>query len=73
MKTDMLGNSKELMNKVSITAVKGSLGHTFGAAGAIEGIFCMMSVFSNKIPVILNLEEYSDMPRLNFVRNDVLD
>ena len=56
------------MNKVSISAIKSSIGHTFGAAGAIEAIFCILSIIKNKIPAILNLKDHKDMPKLNFIK-----
>ena len=38
------GEKKKYLEKVSIGANKGNIGHTFGAAGAIEGIFCILTL-----------------------------
>ena len=34
------------MEKVSITANKSSIGHCFGAAGSIESIFTLLSIYN---------------------------
>ena len=61
------------MDKVSISATKSSIGHTFGAAGSIESIFCILSLINKKAPPILNLEDSHEMPSLNFVKQNPLD
>ena len=55
--TKLLQNDRKLMDKISISATKSSIGHTFGAAGSIESIFCILSLLNNKAPPILNLED----------------
>src|SRR5918998_3496038 len=40
-----------------ITAPKGALGHLLGAAGAIEGMACLLAVRDGVVPPTLNLED----------------
>lgn len=42
---------------VSVTAPKGSLGHTLGAAGAIEAALTVLSIGEQTVPPTANLEE----------------
>jgi 3-oxoacyl-[acyl-carrier-protein] synthase II len=52
-----------------ITANKSQLGHSLGAVGGIEAISSVLSVYNNKIPPILNLEEVDpECEGLNYVR-----
>lgn len=43
-----------------ITANKSQIGHTLGAAGAIEAVFTVLSVKGNVVPPILNLDNPSE-------------
>jgi 3-oxoacyl-[acyl-carrier-protein] synthase II len=53
-----------------ITANKSQLGHTLGAAGAIEAVLTALSVKTNIVPAILNLDHPSeDCTGLNYVRH----
>ena len=38
-----------------VTSNKGSLGHTLGAAGALEGVFSILSVAEGVVPPTANL------------------
>ena len=40
-----------------ITAPKGALGHLLGAAGAVEGMACLLAVRDGVVPPTLNLED----------------
>ena len=54
----------------AITANKSQMGHTLGAAGAIEAVLTVLSVKTSFIPPILNLDHPSeDCAGLNFVRH----
>jgi 3-oxoacyl-[acyl-carrier-protein] synthase II len=44
-------------SKVSITANKSMLGHTLGAAGAIEAIVTILTIREGCVPPTLNLED----------------
>ena len=50
----------ERVGEVSITANKSMLGHTLGAAGAIEAIATIMSVRTGIVPPTINLENPDD-------------
>jgi 3-oxoacyl-[acyl-carrier-protein] synthase II len=47
----------ERAGKVSITANKSMIGHTLGAAGAIEAIATIMSIRTGIVPPTINLED----------------
>jgi 3-oxoacyl-[acyl-carrier-protein] synthase II len=52
-----------------ITANKSQLGHSLGAVGGIEAISSVLSVYDNKIPPILNLEQVDpECEGLNYIR-----
>ena len=62
----VFGAGKE---KPYITANKSQLGHSLGAVGGIEAISSVLSVYHNKIPPILNLEQIDPAcDGLNFIR-----
>ncbi len=42
---------------LSVSATKSMTGHLLGAAGAIEAILSIMSVYENKIPPTINTNE----------------
>ena len=48
--------AQALGDGVLLTAPKSSIGHLVGAAGAVEGIVCLLSVVNGIIPPTLNLE-----------------
>ena len=50
----LVGSDSE---RISISAYKSNLGHTFGAAGAIELILSFLSMKEGIVPKILNLEK----------------
>jgi 3-oxoacyl-[acyl-carrier-protein] synthase II len=62
----VFGTGKE---RPYITANKSQLGHSLGAVGGIEAISSVMSVYDNKIPPILNLEQIDpECEGLNYIR-----
>jgi 3-oxoacyl-[acyl-carrier-protein] synthase II len=43
--------------KVPISSIKSMLGHTMGAASAIEAAACALAVWDDQIPPTINLEQ----------------
>lgn len=76
---------KDLTKRLSISSIKSMLGHTMGAASAIEAISCVLSLVNNIIPPTINNEtpdpEFDDIDyvpnkakekKLNIVLNNSL-
>lgn len=58
-KTETLAIKKvfgERAHKISISSSKSMLGHTLGAAGAVESIVCVLTIKNNLITPTINLE-----------------
>lgn len=56
-----------------ITANKSMLGHTLGAAGGIESVFSVLSLYHSKIPPTINLEEPDEECDLNYCANKLVE
>jgi 3-oxoacyl-[acyl-carrier-protein] synthase II len=54
---------------IPISSIKSMLGHTMGAASAIESATCALSVFSDLIPPTMNLQEPDPECDLDYVPN----
>jgi 3-oxoacyl-[acyl-carrier-protein] synthase II len=50
-----------------VTAPKGSLGHLLGAAGAVEGLACVLALRDGVVPPTLNLEDPDPAVQLDVV------
>ncbi len=51
---------EEAGKRVPVTSVKGTTGHTLGAAGAIEAIICALSVANDCVPPTVGFAEAAD-------------
>ncbi|HVP83538.1 MAG TPA: beta-ketoacyl-ACP synthase II [Rhizomicrobium sp.] len=60
----LLGNAAP---KTSISSTKSSIGHLLGAAGAVEAIFCLLSMRDQIVPPTINLDNPDVETRLDLV------
>ena len=58
---------------VPVSSIKSMLGHTMGAAAALETISCCLAIQENKIPPTINLEEQDPECRIDCVPNVARD
>ena len=54
-------------HKIAISSTKSAIGHSLGAAGSLEAIFCLLAMRDNILPPTLNLEEPEEQCKLNLV------
>lgn len=52
---------------IPVSSVKGAIGHTLGASGAIEAVVCMLALRDRKVPPTVNFTEPDPELRLDFV------
>jgi 3-oxoacyl-[acyl-carrier-protein] synthase II len=55
--------------RIPMSSIKSMLGHTMGAASAIEAAVCALSVFHDRIPPTINLKEPDPECDLDYVPN----
>ena len=57
-----------------VSSIKGQIGHTLGAAGAIEAVVSVMAMEANVLPPVINYSESEEeMAPLNLVRNRAVE
>ena len=59
----------EHAKRLAISSTKSMIGHTLGAAGGIEAIFCVLAIRDGVAPPTINLEDPSPDCDLNYVPN----
>ena len=59
----------EHAKRLAISSTKSMIGHTLGAAGGIEAIFCVLAIRDRVAPPTINLEEPSPDCDLDYVPN----
>lgn len=62
---DLAGD--ELGKRIPVTSIKGSTGHTLGAAGALEAIVCALSVARDCVPPTVGFSEAAEDCPVNVV------
>jgi 3-oxoacyl-[acyl-carrier-protein] synthase II len=60
----------ELFNGVPVSSTKGMMGHSLGAAGAIEAIFSLLALQHQLLPANINFREGDTGLDLNIVANE---
>lgn len=60
---------KEAAYRIPISSVKSMLGHTMGAASAIEAAVCALAVFNDRVPPTINLNDPDPDCDLDYVPN----
>jgi 3-oxoacyl-[acyl-carrier-protein] synthase II len=63
------------LDKLHISGTKSMTGHLLGAAGAVEGIATVLSIYHGKIPPTINIEEIDPAlnPKLQFTPNQYVE
>lgn len=60
---------KEAASRVPISSIKSMIGHTMGAASAIEAAVCALAISTSRIPPTINLDEPDPECDLDYVPN----
>jgi len=60
----------EAAYRIPISSTKSMLGHSFGAAGAIETICCLLAIWDKKVPPTINYEEMDPQCDLDYIPNE---
>ncbi|HEV8462442.1 MAG TPA: beta-ketoacyl-ACP synthase II, partial [Gaiellaceae bacterium] len=58
---------------LAVSSTKSMMGHTFGAAGAIEAIMCALALRDGKLPPTINYREPDPECDLDYVPNEARD
>jgi 3-oxoacyl-[acyl-carrier-protein] synthase II len=56
--------------KLAVSSTKSQMGHTFGAAGAIEAMMCVLAIHEGVIPPTINYREPDPECDLDYVPNE---
>ncbi len=64
---------KEHSKKLWVSSTKSMIGHTLGAAGAIESAFCIYAIRDQMVPPTINLENPSESCDLDYVPGTARD
>src|SRR6266536_1091154 len=59
-----------LFNGVPVSSTKSMMGHSLGAAGAIEAVFCLLALQHQFLPSNINFSDSDDDLDLNIVANE---
>ena len=59
----------QLFNGVPVSSTKSMMGHSLGAAGAVEAVFCLLALCHQFLPPNINFGALDDRLNLNIVAN----
>ncbi len=59
--------------RLAVSSTKSMMGHTFGAAGAIEAMMCVLAIHEGVIPPTINYEHPDPECDLDYVPNEARD
>jgi 3-oxoacyl-[acyl-carrier-protein] synthase II len=59
--------------KTKVSSTKSMIGHTLGAAGAIESLICLLSMRDGKVPPTINYEKPDPDCDLDYIPNKAQD
>ena len=59
----------EILPGVPVSSTKGAMGHSLGAAGAIEAVFCLLALRGQFLPPNLNFQTPDEAIPINLVAN----
>jgi len=59
----------EAASSVAMSSSKSMIGHTLGAAGGIEGVFCVLAIRDQVAPPTINLDDPDDECDMDYVAN----
>jgi 3-oxoacyl-[acyl-carrier-protein] synthase II len=62
----------ELFDGVPVSSTKGMMGHSLGAAGAVEAVFCLLALQHQFFPPNINFRAQDEALDLNIVANQAL-
>ena len=60
----------KLFNGVPVSSTKSMMGHSLGAAGAVEAVFCLLALQHQFLPSNINFTASDDDFDLNIVANE---
>ena len=60
----------ELFDRVAVSSTKGMMGHSLGAAGAIEAVFSILALQHQLLPANINFREGDTELALNIIENE---
>ena len=60
----------DLTDSLTVTATKSMTGHLLGAAGALEAVFTILSIYHRTVPATINLDNQDPEIKLNVVTGE---